>query len=144
MKHSRGFSMVEVLVSVVVLSVALLGTAGLTAASLKSTNESYFRSQATVLADDILDRMRSNVVVARGGTYNVTDYDPPTVTAGGGLALFDVNEWLDNLATTLPKGSGNIAVNNSVATVTIVWGGDDDDDDDDGDERQVFTTVSRL
>jgi type IV pilus assembly protein PilV len=135
MNPSRGFSLVEVLVSIVVLSIALLGTAGLTAASLKSTNTSYYRSQATVLADDILDRMRANVVVARGGIYNVTG-DPPVFTAGSGTALFDVTEWSDTVAQTLPGGVGNVEVVAGVATIDITWGGEDN--------PESFTTVSQL
>jgi type IV pilus assembly protein PilV len=135
MKPSRGFSLIEVLVSIVVLSIALLGTASLTAASLKSTNSSYYRSQATVLADDILDRMRANVTVARGGTYNITG-NPPVVTAGSGTALFDVTEWTETVASTLPGGVGNVNVAAGTATITISWG--------DADNPEVFTTVSQL
>lgn len=135
MKTSRGFSMVEVLVSIVVLSIALLGTASLTAASLKSTNSSYYRSQATVLADDILDRMRSNVIVARGGTYNIAG-NPPVLTAASGTAFFDATEWTTTVAETLPGGVGNVEVELGVATVTIMWG--------DADNPESFTTVSQL
>jgi type IV pilus assembly protein PilV len=135
MKLSRGFSLVEVLVSIVVLSIALLGTAGLTAASLKSNNSSYYRSQATVLADDILDRMRANVVVARGGTYNITG-NPPVFTAASGTAFFDVEEWSETVEQTLPGGVGNVNVAAGVATVVITWGDDEN--------PESFTTVSQL
>jgi type IV pilus assembly protein PilV len=135
MNPSRGFSLVEVLVSIVVLSIALLGTAGLTAASLKNTNTAYYRSQATVLADDILDRMRANVAVARGGTYNITG-DPPTFTASSGMVFFDVTEWSATVASTLPGGVGNVSVAAGVATVLITWGSEED--------PQSFTTVSQL
>jgi type IV pilus assembly protein PilV len=135
MSNSRGFSLVEVLVSIVVLSIALLGTAGLTAASLKNTNTSYYRSQATVLADDILDRMRANAAVARVGNYNITG-DPPTFTASSGMALLDVTEWSATVADTLPGGLGTVSVASGIATVEITWGGEDD--------PQSFTTVSQL
>ena len=135
MHRSHGFSLVEVLVSIVVLSIALLGTAGLTAASLKSTNTSYYRSQATVLADDILDRMRANVTVARGGTYNITG-TPPVFTAASGTAFFDVSEWEDTVEQTLPAGVGHVNVTSGVATVTLTWG--------DPESPDSFTTVSQL
>jgi type IV pilus assembly protein PilV len=135
MNSARGFSLVEVLVSIVILSIALLGTAGLTAASLKSTNSSYYRSQATVLADDILDRMRANVMVARGGTYNITG-DPPVFTAASGTAFFDVSEWSDTVAQTMPNGVGNVNVALGVATITLTWG--------DAGSPESFTTVSQL
>jgi len=136
MKHTQGFSLVEVLVSIVVLSIALLGTAGLTAASLKSTNSSYYRSQATVLADDILDRMRANVTVARGGGYNIIGGDPPVFTAASGTAFFDVTEWSATVAQTLPGGEGDVTFALGVATVVITWGG--------ADSPETFTTISQL
>lgn len=133
MRSAKGFSIIEVLVSLVVLSIALLGTAGLTAASLKTTNSSYYRTQATVLADDILDRMRANIEQARGGQYNI-DSDPVTFAAAPGtVEHFDATEWTDTIAATLPGGVGTVEVINGVATIVISWG-----------DGESFTTVSQL
>jgi type IV pilus assembly protein PilV len=142
MHRSAGFSLVEVLISIVILSVALLGTAGLTAASLKSTNASYYRSQATVLADDILDRMRANVIKARGGQYNVDEGIP--TGAPNSLERFDCDEWLATLADTLPGGEGTVTVDPGAnATIIITWS--DGATDDDGEEiKSSFSTVSQL
>jgi type IV pilus assembly protein PilV len=135
MKRSSGFSMVEVLVSLVILSVALLGTAGLAAASLRSNNNSYYRSQATVLADDILDRMRANRVEARAGNYDIAA-DPVEISAPENtMARFDCVEWVNTLSTTMPGGSGTVTVAGNVATIVIQWGDDD---------TNSFTTVSQL
>jgi type IV pilus assembly protein PilV len=136
MKRSRGFSMIEVLVSLVILSIALLGTAGLTAASLRNNNNSYYRSQATVLADDILDRMRANRTSARDGDYVITA-DPVDIKAPGGtMARFDCVEWVNNIAETMPGGVGTISIDgDDVVTIEIRWGEDDDN---------AFTTVSTL
>lgn len=133
MQRSHGFSLIEVLVSIVVLSVALLGTAGLIGSSLKNTNTAYFRSQATVLADDYIDRMRANVAQARAGEYNA---DPgPTCAATTAMARYDCTQWTTTLAQALPGGSGTVSVDaNGIATVTIDW--------DAG--ANSFTTKSRL
>jgi type IV pilus assembly protein PilV len=134
-KYTSGFSMVEVLVSLVILSVALLGTAGLTAASLRSNNNSYYRSQATVLADDILDRMRANRTEARGGSYDISG-DPAVISAANNtMAHFDCVEWVNTLAAAMPGGIGSVEVNGNVATIVISWGDDASD---------TFTTVSQL
>lgn len=136
MKTQTGFSLIEVLVSIVILSVALLGTAGLMGASMRNTNTAYMRSQATVLADDYLDRMRTNRGEALAGRYNV-DFGP-SCAGGGGLAGWDCDEWTGNVTTTLPGGDAEVRINGRVVTVTINWG-----DDANGDANS-FVTQSRL
>lgn len=135
MKRASGFSMIEVLVSLVILSIALLGTAGLTAASLRNNNNSYYRSQATVLADDIMDRMRANRTAARDGDYVITA-DPVEIKAAAGtMARFDCVEWVNTIADTMPGGVGTISIDDEIVTIEIRWGEDDDN---------AFTTVSQL
>jgi type IV pilus assembly protein PilV len=133
MKTSAGFSLVEVLISIVILSIGLLGMAGLTAASMNGTNEAYYRSQATVLADDILDRMRGNPLAARGEQYDISP-GPAYTAAGGTMARFDSEEWVNAVSTNLPGGVGTVDVFNGVATITITWNGD----------ASSFMTVSQL
>src|SRR5690606_21659958 len=99
-----------VLISIVILSVGLLGTAGLVGASLKGGNTSYYRSQATVLADDILDRMRASITAARTGRYNIDLGSDVSITCdastAGTMARFDCEEWKTTLAQSLPEGDG--------------------------------------
>jgi type IV pilus assembly protein PilV len=133
MRCESGFSLVEVLVALVILSFALLGSAGLTATSLKNTGTSYYRSQATVLADDILDRMRANLAAARGQQYDISD-GPIYTAAPGSMARYDCTEWYTTLAQTLPDGKGTVSVFNGVVTIVVKW---------DGGESS-FTTVSQL
>jgi type IV pilus assembly protein PilV len=133
MRSSAGFSLIEVLVAIVILAIALLGMAGLTAASMRGNNTAFYRSQATVLADDILDRMRSNVGPARGGQYNIAA-GPVYVAGPGTMALFDCEEWVNLVGTSLPGGIGTVSVLNDVATIRISW--------DEG--ENTFTTVSQL
>lgn len=120
MHRENGFSMVEVLISIVVLSVALLGTAGLMSAGLRSTNTAYYRTQATVLADDMLDRMRSNATAARNGNYNL-DAGGTHSAPSGSMAQFDLTEWRSAVTDILPAGDATITVNTGVATITIIW-----------------------
>ena len=139
MKTQTGFSLIEVLVSIVILSVALLGTAGLMGASMRNTNTAYMRSQATVLADDYMDRMRANVGEATSGRYNV-DFGP-TCASTGGLAGWDCEEWTTNVSTTLPGGDAEVRVTpapDGIVTITINWG-----DETDGNANS-FVTQSRL
>ncbi len=58
--RQSGFSLLEVLIAIVITSIGLLGLAAMQATGLRNNHSAYHRSQATVLAYDIADRMRSN------------------------------------------------------------------------------------
>ncbi|MGB0958167.1 MAG: type IV pilus modification protein PilV, partial [Litorivicinus sp.] len=70
MQLARGISLVEVLVSLLILSLGLLGFASLQAANLNLGNEAWLRSQATVLASDMIDRVRGNSASFEAGHYD--------------------------------------------------------------------------
>ena len=117
-KHPiRGFTLLEVLVAVLVLSIGLLGLAGLMASSLKNSHSAYYRTQATWLAYDALDRMRANRGVALAYGYNLA---LGTAPGGSGLAASDLNEWDTALTDTLPVGDGSILVRADRSTTIIV------------------------
>jgi type IV pilus assembly protein PilV len=135
-RTSSGFSLIEVLVSIVILSIALLGTAGLMSASLRNTNTAFYRSQATVMADDILERMRANITAARNQQYDIA-LDGTISGSATDVARFDAEEWLATLASVLPGGRGSVDVDpNGVAEIMVLWGDDD--------EPEMFRTTSRL
>jgi type IV pilus assembly protein PilV len=128
----RGFTLVEVLVSLVVLSVGLLGMAKLVLVSSHSNDSAYMRSQATVLGYQLLDSMRANLTAASAGTYGtalgVMPAAPPscngTNCTSDQLAQWDVYSWKQNLSTALPMGTGSVttsAGNPLTATVTVQW-----------------------
>jgi len=58
--RQSGFTLLEVLVAILVLSIGLLGLAGLMASSIRNNHSAYQRTQATWLAYDMIDRMRVN------------------------------------------------------------------------------------
>lgn len=59
-KSQAGVGMIEVLVAVLILSIGVLGFAGMQLKALQGTSESFERSQATILADDLLSRVAVN------------------------------------------------------------------------------------
>lgn len=123
--NQSGFSMIEVLVSIVILSVGLLGTAGLMGKSMRNTNTAYYRTQATVLADDILDRMRANLTAAKHQDYNV-GAGPAYAASAGSIARYDAEEWVGALTRDFPDAVGTITTTSSgVVTVNIDWDGGD-------------------
>ena len=138
MPRQTGFTLIEVMVTVIVLAIGLLGLAGLQATSLAFNSTAYQRSQATSLAYDIADRMRANVVAARNGAYDVNFgfTDPGAAT----VADMDLGQWRQALINTLPgPGTGSITQNTGVFTIIVQW------DDSRGQEApRQFTTMTEL
>ena len=120
MKRNRGFSLLEVLISVLILSIGLLGMAGLQMNALKFNQSASVRSQATVMAYEITDRMRMNRVAALAGQYN-TALSQTSVT-GQTRAAVDLASWKTALQSQLPDGRGAIALGTgNRVTVTVQW-----------------------
>jgi len=117
---ARGFTLIEALVALVVLSIGLLGVAGMQIAGLRANMSAASRTQASYLAADIVDRMRANNSNARAGQYEVKNMGD-TITGATTNAL-DVQAWVAELQT-LPSGKGTIHVDpvTNVATVVIQW-----------------------
>jgi type IV pilus assembly protein PilV len=122
MSKQNGFTMLEVLVTMAIVSFGLLGIAGIIANGLKSNGSSYARSQASWMANDIIDSMRANRAAAELSTlpYNLAIGANPTGTS---VASSDLSAWRDALADALPAGTGGVAVNSATkkVTVTIQW-----------------------
>ena len=74
----RGFTLIELLIAVVVLSLGLLALAGLQINATRSNSEALQRTQATALANDVVDRMRANP--ERLDTYATTDLGGATIS----------------------------------------------------------------
>lgn len=113
--------MIEVLVTIVVLSLGLLGFAGLQAYSLKTNRVALQRSLATMYAYSIIDSMRVNRVQALAGSYNLANFMSSQATNNSSVALDDVHSWLDAINNNLPAGQGKITIAGTHATIQIQW-----------------------
>lgn len=128
-----GFTLLEVLIAVVILSIGLLGVAGLQATGMRNNHDAYLRSQATVLAMDISDAMRANrgmepgpaANTALGGAYNINFNAVPPLTSNA-MADIDIRNWKASLAALLPSGDGQITQAGTVFTIDIRWTDADD------------------
>ena len=136
-----GFTLVEVLVSLVILSVGLLGMAKMALVSAHANDSAYMRSQATALAYQMLDYMRANAPGATARNYDTAlGVMPgmPTSCLGNGLAcsnqqiaLWDVYTWKQQLLRSpatpfgaLPGGTGSVVTSATVpvtAVITVQW-----------------------
>ncbi|HEU4372406.1 MAG TPA: type IV pilus modification protein PilV [Telluria sp.] len=122
MKTQRGFSLLEVLITMLVVSFGLLGIAGIIVTALKNNQSSYARSQASLMVNDIVDRMRANRSSAEASPspYNLAISATP---AGADIAGTDLTEWRAALASNLPSGTGAVAMDDATkkVTVTVQW-----------------------
>ena len=135
-RFSRGVSLIEILITVLILAIGLLGLAGLQATSLRNNQSAYVRTQATYLAYEITDAMRANITVARAGGYNIGYGASP---AGSGIALTDLTAWRNRVSTILPVGDSQITQNGTTFTISVHW------DDSRGVEAvQEFQVVTQL
>ena len=130
-KSQSGTTLIEVLITVVLVSIGLLGLAGLQLTTVQNSNSSSERFEATTLAHDILERIRANRRAALAGNYNLALGAAP---AGADLVGEDLEEWRDALAD-LPNGDGSITVANGVVTIEVQW--TDASDDNAGDSRDM-------
>jgi type IV pilus assembly protein PilV len=114
--RQRGVSLVEVLVASVVLSIGLLGLAGLQASGLRVGQSSIQRGQAAQLAYDIVERMRVNAAGASSYELALNSAAPE----GTSVAARDLQDWRARLRV-LPAGTGSIDVNGRQVTVVVQW-----------------------
>ncbi len=127
-----GVTLIEVLITVVLVSIGLLGLAGLQVMTVQNTNSAAERFEATTLARDILERMRANRQEARNGLYNLAMGDAP---GGAGMVGDDLNEWM-NAVNVLPTGDGAIDVDAAgIVTIQVQW--TDASDDNAGNSRDM-------
>lgn len=92
-----GVTMIEVLISIVILAFGLLGIASMQMLALKNSQVALERSQATVQTYAILDAMRANLAVARIGGYNLTSMTCAVPDAADTLASKDLHNWMVTL-----------------------------------------------
>jgi len=119
---AHGFTLLEVLIALVVLSIGLLGLAALQVTGLRSTHGANLVSQASLLAYDMADRIRANPgEAAYAGYVTVCPENMPATP----LVTADLAEWACAVESLLPAGEGRIATLQNGATtrytVTVEW-----------------------
>lgn len=137
----QGTSLLEVLISLVILMSGFLALAGLQAVAVNNNHSAFLRSQAVIQAHDMADRIYANATGLQAGNYNAINgvsLNPPNclTSAGPGtsalaavnctpaqIAQFDGWEWNTQNAAILPSGTGTVTGpdGNGVYTITITW-----------------------
>lgn len=128
-KRQHGFTLLEVLVALLVLSIGLLGLAGLQATSARYSFEAYMRSNNTMAAAEIIDKILMRTSSLKDATEKNTLlnlYASTAAAASCDLTIGDIATdlacWQESLANALPEGEGAIVANNDGSfTITISW-----------------------
>ncbi|MCW7539177.1 type IV pilus modification protein PilV [Aquabacterium sp. A7-Y] len=141
-KTASGVTLIEVLVSLLILSLGLLGVLGLQAQSVRFQVGSASRASLSVALSDISDRLRSNLSMVPGYDMTVTN-SPYSYTATWTAqdevdevtrdcstttctptqrATYDIEAWRNHVRTLMPRGSVNLSGNlNTGMNVTLMW-----------------------
>jgi len=131
-RPGSGFSLIEVMISLVLLSGGLLGAAYMQTFSVQYGQESYHRSQTMVSASQLMEGMRAMQVAADDTAGNRSQYtaavstseaaagcDPTLSTPRGDLICFQ-----EEVARSLPYGTATVAINaadNRYFDITVYW-----------------------
>lgn len=134
LRNSRGFSLVEVLIALIIMSVGMLGIAGLYVQSMQAGRTSMLRHHAVTLAGDIADRIRANPTA--GAAYTATPGQDNNCAGAGAIcdsaqmAAHDIFLWRTHASDFLPTmadGSEQVVVAFDAAalpptyTITVTW-----------------------
>jgi type IV pilus assembly protein PilV len=125
--RQSGFTLIEVLISVLILALGVIGVAGMQLAALRSNQQSGTQSTAMQIASELADAMRANSAQMNqaddsnpyllANSYKAVAGTPPTVPStncnkesctSAQMAAFDVYEWQRKIYDRLPGGRGVI------------------------------------
>lgn len=147
---TKGFTLIEVLISVLIMAVGVLGATGLQLRGLDANRDALMRGEATLLARDIANRIEVNP----GTAYAVAQTTDPSASSNdctvddcspAEMAVYDITQWkcsinsIDTSGTSpvtypacdavagldisgsLPRGNGSIVVSGDEYTITVSW-----------------------
>ena len=130
-----GFSLIEVMIAAVILSIGILGVAGLQIVSLKGTHQSYMKDQAANLVHELTERMHSNKQAVINGsyvidsnTYNCTTATLPACIGSGAncnsadVANYDLNTLICGYKAGGAPNTGGVKAKAAGDIVNLVGG----------------------
>jgi len=127
-KTEAGFSLIEALVSLIVISVGMIGIAALYGQGLGTTRTALYRTQAVGLAADMADRIRGNrqaTIAYEGAAADRNcDYNDNNNCTPANMAAHDLWLWQAQVTAQLPGGTGTVRVDTTTPptyTISITW-----------------------
>lgn len=129
--YQSGASLIEVMVALFVMAIGLLGFAALLANSSTLNQRAFHLSQASFLAESIIERARANRDSANISSYGVTLGTKPTSTSNcdaansncsaSDMAGWDLAQWMSEVEAALPEGDAQIVISTAsdITTMTV-------------------------
>jgi type IV pilus assembly protein PilV len=144
-KRERGFSLIEILVSLLLIAIALTGVAALLATTHKNSASSYLRAQASLLGNDIAEKMRANrtTVLANPTAYTQLPTRCSTLPDTATAVEQDLHQFICLVKSTFPGGDAAIGFDaaTNILTIGVSW---DDSRATSGAARQTFQFETQL
>lgn len=121
-RTDAGFSLIEVLIALLIVSFGMIGVATALMVVHRSTASSYLQQQSVQLAANMVTQIRTNPSAAMAGDYNLTYTGTPPSTpaqlcdpSGAACtadqeAAYDVWQWVNDLSASLPAAQASVAV----------------------------------
>ncbi|MCY0964780.1 type IV pilus modification protein PilV [Parathalassolituus penaei] len=152
MKRQSGIGLVEIMVTVVIVSVSILATIRLQAGSLQDNHQAWLRSCADMMANDMFERLLANSNAALAGSYEHAEGGSIPSASNTSMAQVDLRQWLNLLASQLPGGDGSVTCTSAgMCTVSVYWTDPSIEDDtnsdgavDEDDQQTSIRLVSAL
>lgn len=133
-RKMSGFTLLEVMVALLISAIGLLGLAALQVSARNNLESSFQYSQASLLAQELAERMRANPVGLRAGLYNTIDTDNGAGTSAdcsagcdpATIASNDIIAWTQDIQNSedLLVGIGRTELNGTRVKITVLWDGD--------------------
>jgi len=135
-RQQRGFTLLEALIAIVIISIGLLGLISLQTTSLNNTEVSSASSQASIAAESMASRMRANKMGVKNGDYdNLSTASIPSspncqqnTCTHQQVAYYDLTQWKQVLNNSIPHAVGSIKLISGQGTtppyrfrITISW-----------------------
>ncbi|MGB5306853.1 MAG: type IV pilus modification protein PilV [Gammaproteobacteria bacterium] len=143
-QKQKGTTLLEVLIAVLILSIGLLGHSKIQALGVRAATDANLRTQATTLANEMIERLRANRPAADSGYYSTIDYagidcnaGPAKIcsegTAGSAvdctmdeIANEDAVHWFCAVEDSIPNGNVAVSVAAGVYSIQVSWDGLDE------------------
>ena len=144
-RTQKGISLLEVLITVFVLSIGLLGHSKIQALGVRAATDANMRTQATYLLNEMMERIRANRPAADSNYYSTINYAsidcsaaPAKIcsegTAGNAVACNtneiadeDAIHWFCDVQDTMPGGNVSVSVATAIYSIQVGWTGLDED-----------------